>query len=93
MNNGISEKDFDFIHWEKDDAGPESFQLTVRAKSKKDCETKQQQILNNQAIVNDIQEISQREPQSDEDKLIIKCLKEILLENIDQTSCRKRREN
>lgn len=85
LNKDFTEDDFGCLYFKKDDAGPESFQLTIRAKSKKDCKTKQQQILNWQAIVNDIQEISQRTPQSEEDKTIIKCLKEILSENTLQT--------
>lgn len=38
-------------------------------------------ILENQEIVNDLREIIKRKPQSDEDKTIIKCIKEILSEN------------
>ena len=40
-----------------------------------------QQILENQEIVNDIIKIVKRKPHSDEDKAIIKVLREILSEN------------
>ena len=39
-------------------------------------------ILENQEIVNDLREIIKRKPQSTEDKAIIKCLKEIITENV-----------
>ena len=83
VNNSITltNNDFDFIHWEKDAGGPESFELMIYGKSESHCNEIKQQVLENQEIVTDIQEILQRTPQSDEEKAIIKCLKEILSEN------------
>ena len=74
--------DFDYIHWEKDSGQElETFELMIYGKSELHCNEIKQQILENQEIVNDIKEIVTRNPQTDEDKVIIKCLKEILFEN------------
>jgi len=48
LNNCVAEKDFNYIHWEKDDGGPETFELIIHGKSEQDCKNKKQLILNNQ---------------------------------------------
>ena len=77
----LTENDFDYIHWEKDSAGPELFELIIYGKSELHCNEIKQQILENQEIVNYISEIVKRKPHSNEDKAIIKVFKEILSEN------------
>ncbi len=77
----LTTDDFDYIHWGKDSAGPELFELIIYGKSELHCNEIKQQILENQEIVNDILKIVKRKPQSDEDKTIIKVLREILSEN------------
>lgn len=49
--------------------------------NEKQAKELKQQILENQEIVNDISEIVKRRPHSNEDKTIIKVLREILSEN------------
>jgi len=46
----LSENDFDYIHWEKDSAGPELFELIIYGKSELHCNEIKQQILDNQEI-------------------------------------------
>jgi len=77
----LTADDFSYIHWDKDSAGPESFELIIHGESKSSCNIIKQQILENQEIVNDIIKIAKRKPHSDEDKTIIKVLREILSEN------------
>jgi len=73
--------DFEYIHCDKDSYSPESFELSIYGESKFDCDKIKQHILENQEIVNDIRNIIIKNPHSDEEKVIIKCLKEILFEN------------
>ncbi len=77
----LTADDFSYIHWDKDSGGPELFQLIIHGESKFDCDKIKQQILENQEIVNNIIKIVKRKLHSDEEKAIIKCLKEILFEN------------
>ncbi len=77
----LTADDFSYIHWDKDSSGPELFQLIIHVKSKFDCDTIKQHILENQEIVNDIIKIVKRKSHSDEDETIIKVFKEILPEN------------
>lgn len=77
----LTENDFDYIHWDKDSGGPELFELIIYGKSESNCDKIKQHILENQEIINDIRSIIIKNPQSDEEKAIIKCLKEILFEN------------
>ncbi len=56
-------------------------EIVIYVNAKEPGEIIRQQILENQEIISDIKEIISRKGQSDEDKSIIKCLKEILREN------------
>ena len=47
----LTKDDFSYIHWDKDSAGPELFELIIYGESKYDCDTIKQQILENQKIV------------------------------------------
>ena len=56
-------------------------EIVIYVDTKEQGKIIQQQILENQEIISDIKEIISRKEQSDENNVIIKCLKEILREN------------
>ena len=50
----LRKKDFEFIHWENDYAGSESFELVIYGKSESDCKKIKKQILAHQRIVENL---------------------------------------
>jgi len=70
----LTEDDFDYIHWKKDDAGPEQFELIIYGKSELHCNEIKQQILENQKFVSQYkQELKKLQKTSNKSLSIEEC--------------------